>query len=652
MSKKLKIFEGGSAKLKSYNPYDGGTVEFKGKSHEKGGIKMSFDGNLAEVEGGETAVNTPDGGLMIMGNMKIPNTNTRFKEVSKALAKKESGYQRLFDKGHNLISEHDVVNKFDRLKFKTGALMIDGADLGQRDIAKKKQELSTLQQIMLNTANQLGIDPISMSEGKVKKMRSGGKIKADGGLKFDTEDPFVKSVKKAIGFAESENDYSARNEKTGSTAFGKYQFVKDTRKGIWEKHLKNQFKTFDDFEKAYATNKEVQETVMDKHIADLRAKYGDNIEAIALVHRLGPKGYERVRKNPELLNQQIYKSVPESTDTETPKQYLEKIRTTFDTPDPASSSNFKIKPPEVSTVTQNVVKKLTPAPTPPDFTEMIFNNPDMKQKQSPSVKKEDGPSDEYTYNTNTKKAPIYQTPFDPLQVAPEVMAIAMNKYSGVPAQKFTPDLFEQYQVSFQDQLNENQATFNAAARVAAYNPGLLGQISAEKFAADGKIMAEEFRINQQIQNEITNKNIELLNTAKLKNLEIADNQMVRQAQAKSNTKQVLQAAFNSMASKYLQHKAVNSELGFYQEMFDYRPSYDETGNYQGLTYMGPSQTFGNNPQSQLPAEQHQSRSVQRKVGDGFERVNTPSLVDQRRKEIQLMKESSPNKLLKIFGIKN
>lgn len=640
--KKLKIYEGGSSELKSYNPYDGGTIEFSGKSHEKGGIKMAYGGHLAEVEGGETAVPSPDGGLMIMGNMTIPGTKTKFKQASKAIAKKEKHYQKILDKGSELVDTHNTGNKFDRLKFKTGYLLMDGASMGQLDLATKKQDLSALQQAMLDTANEMGIDPIKMSEGKVKKFKAGGKLKADAGLGFDTEDPFVKRVKQAIGAAESNNNYNARNPKPGVTTFGKYQFVKATRRGIWEKHLKSEFKTFDDFEKAYASKPEVQEAVMDNHIADLRKQYGDNIEAIALVHRLGPKGYERVKKNPKLLDMEISKSVPESTDKETPNQYLKKIL--GDTPKTTTEEVAAPQSPQYQPIGNR------PAADPDTF----FGNPDMSMKTAngKGVPEDDT---EYFYNTGKRKAPFMKTPFDPMQIAPEIFAVATNRVRSVPMQQYSPDLFEQYNVSFQDRLNENQATFNAAQRIAAYNPALMGNLTAQKYSADSQVGAEEFRTNQAIQNEITNKNVALLNDAQLKNLQIADQQMVRQSQARSNTRETLQNAINSVASKYLQHKGVNSELQFYQELFDYRPTYNDKGEYTGLQYMGPEQTFGRNPQAGGTGSinsEYQSRMVQKKLPDGStERINTPSLADQQLKKMQLMQKSSPNKFLKLFGIK-
>lgn len=615
--KKLKIYEGGSSELKSYNPYDGGTLEFSGKSHEKGGIKMAYGGHLAEVEGGETAVQSPDGGLMIMGNMTIPGTKTKFKQASKAIAKKEKHYQKILDKGSELVDKHNTNNKFDRLKFKTGYLLMDGASMGQLDLAGKKQDLSALQQAMLDTAYEIGIDPIKMSEGKVKNFKAGGKLAAGG-------DP---TPKKSV---------AQRHNNPGNIKFNpKLKWMIEL--GAVQGEPATDGGYFAKFPDVNAGLKAIQQ--------NLKRGYGKYNVEDAIKRWTNNAPYKSD------LGGLKGKKVSELNDKE-----LEQLQNIITFGEDSKYYNFPV---DNNTPTQQASAPQTPQyqpirPRPAADPDTFFGNPNMSMKtgNGKGVPQDDT---EYSYNTKTRKAPYMKTPFDPMQIAPEIFAVATNRVRSVPMQQYNPDLFEQYNVSFQDRLNENQATFNAAQRIAAYNPALMGNLTAQKYSADSQVAAEEFRTNQAIQNEITNKNVALLNDAQLKNLQIADQQMVRQSQARSNSRETLQNAINSVASKYLQHKGVNSELQFYQELFDYRPTYNDKGEYTGLQYMGPEQTFGRNPQAGGTGSinsEYQSRMVQKKLPDGStERINTPSLADQQLKKMQLMQKSSPNKFLKLFGIK-
>jgi len=186
------------------------------------------------------------------------------------------------------------------------------------------------------------------------------------------------------------------------------------------------------------------------------------------------------------------------------------------------------------------------------------------------------------------------------QIAPEIFSIIKNKPEPVFAQKYSPELFQPYEISMQDKLNENQANFNALSRVAQYNPAALGTVAAQKYMADSNVLGEEFRINQAIKNEVTNKNTALLNDAELKNLQIGDTQANRQSIARSKTRAQGQLAVNSIGSKFLQNELENNTLRTYEPLFDYRYQRDENGNITGMGYEGPDAQFNfggaSNPQ--------------------------------------------------------
>jgi len=84
------------------------------------------------------------------------------------------------------------------------------------------------------------------------------------------------------------------------------------------------------------------------------------------------------------------------------------------------------------------------------------------------------------------------------------------------------------------------------------------------------VLGEQSRINQTNKMQTYSKNRDLLNDAQLKNLQILDQQYVRQAQAKSNTKQQSLAALSSIAAKTAQQRALNKKLAILENTYNFR----------------------------------------------------------------------------------
>jgi len=185
--------------------------------------------------------------------------------------------------------------------------------------------------------------------------------------------------------------------------------------------------------------------------------------------------------------------------------------------------------------------------------------------------------------------PSDQEPFDQSQLYPELYALASNKVEPVQAQLYNPELDTPYDISLQDQMNANQSDFNAIQRQSGYAPEAAATLAAQKYAANSKILGEQFRMNQAMKAGVYDKNRQTLNDAKLKNLGILDQQFVRQETAKSKTRDVAQAALNSMADKIAKNKLENRTLGVYENMYNYR--FDKNGraqNWNGLTQFDTS----------------------------------------------------------------
>ena len=161
------------------------------------------------------------------------------------------------------------------------------------------------------------------------------------------------------------------------------------------------------------------------------------------------------------------------------------------------------------------------------------------------------------------------------QLYPEMYAMSSNQLEPVPAQGYQPDLSVPYDISFQDQLNANQADYRAAQRIIGYNPAAQANLNAQKYQANQGVYGSQFRANQEMRDKAYGENRNILNQAKLTNLGIFDKQYERQAEALSNTKATTQAALNSIADKYAKNKLENRTLGVMENMYNYR--FDENG---------------------------------------------------------------------------
>jgi len=186
----------GSADTMSYNPYlpgDGETVMFRGPSHDDGGMPISFGQNGVEVEGGEPAIIMEDGGkqenLVVYGNMRIPDYGVneindpkakgkKFKHYIADLSKQEAKINKSVEKGVELVNNNDSSDPFDQLAFNSGKAMMMGGDLKLRTIAERKMDAAAVQNAILDTAEEYGLESDSLARGNMKQAKFGGKFSA------------------------------------------------------------------------------------------------------------------------------------------------------------------------------------------------------------------------------------------------------------------------------------------------------------------------------------------------------------------------------------------------------------------------------------------------------------------------------------------
>ena len=159
---------------------------------------------------------------------------------------------------------------------------------------------------------------------------------------------------------------------------------------------------------------------------------------------------------------------------------------------------------------------------------------------------------------------------DPEQLYPEYFALATNQLEPVQAQTYQPMLDTPMDISLNDQLNAIDAQSRAAIRAAGQNPAAQADIMAKTLDAKNKVLGEQTRINAANKMQTYDKNRAAINDAKIKNLQILDNQFIRQAQAKSNTKAQALEALKSIAAKTAQNKLERQTLNVYENMYKYR----------------------------------------------------------------------------------
>ena len=223
----------GKAETISYNPFlpnGGETIMFRGPSHDNGGMPITFGQNGVEVEGGEPAQVMQDGGsmedggdgnLVVFGNMMVDKfaaqhvgdskiAGKKYKHIATDYSKQEVKANKVLEKAMELINKKDP-NSLDE---STAKAMYEGSMTTLKMIADKKKNLANVQNAILDTAEEMGLESDALAKGKIKyakandpyaefgaeleQFQKGGKK----GKKKAKPDQSVKNFIKTIPFAE------------------------------------------------------------------------------------------------------------------------------------------------------------------------------------------------------------------------------------------------------------------------------------------------------------------------------------------------------------------------------------------------------------------------------------------------------------------
>jgi len=150
-------------------------------------------------------------------------------------------------------------------------------------------------------------------------------------------------------------------------------------------------------------------------------------------------------------------------------------------------------------------------------------------------------------------------------------------------------------VSFQDQLNANQADFNALQRLTGYNPAAQAALAAQKYAANSAILSGQFRTNQAEQARAIEKNRDIMNQTNMTNLGIFDKQYERQATAKSKTKAQAIEIAKSISDKLAQARKEQRMSDLEQQRYNFR--FDANGRPINMNPLATFNTYGSGKSS-------------------------------------------------------
>jgi|LakMenE01Jun11ns_1017448.scaffolds.fasta_scaffold9959529_3 hypothetical protein len=552
MGGELQTHWGGYAEPISQNPYlpgTGETVMFRGQSHEEtngkgqSGIGVTYGDNPVEVERGEPAIKMEDGGeqsMVVYGNMQIPKYGVealqdpkakgkKFKNYINDISKTEAKQNKIIDKSTERVNNLDVYTPFDGLEMNALQANLIGADMKLKNIAQKKQTAAQVQNAILDTAEELGLESDALAKGQIKKAKFGAKLQT---AQDGTEEFLIRA--KQPGYI----DYNAM------PVSGNELWNKDSYSSKWIPKVKEAFNN---------------PTKARDLISRLENYGGQDAEDVKNALKKG-KTFEE-KKNIAMRLATDKKVGP----------YHKIMNDLID---------IKRTPAETIIDRQRpTLGGFEPKGGPIDFRKAV---PEEKQKGKFNWR---GLAESAISNLNPLFRPTDQEPLDPSQLMAEQYALATNQLEPVQAQSYKPLLEQPFDISLQDQLNANQADFNAIQRTVRNNPAALSALAAQKYGANSGVLGNQFRMNQAERAGVYNRNRGTLNDAQLKNLTLYDQQYTRQAQAKTNTKQQAQAALSSISDKMAKNRLENKTLGIYENLYNYR--FGPKG--QAINYNDPAQ---------------------------------------------------------------
>lgn len=563
----FEILDGGKSKVISTSDHSNPMVEFTGKEHTEGGIGLSYGGNVAEVENKEVGWVDQEGGLNIFGKLKLPGTNQTFRKAAEDIANQESKIDGQKSKYLNILNNGSPTDPYQETAQSTAKVMFKSLDKQSKQIAEKKEALASYQNLILAMANQNSGHMKYGGKMPRKPYAEGGTIQED---QFDfTGDPTpedIKRIAKAIGEFESSAKYDAigvpvtKGQYKGQRALGKYQIMEDNMRS-WGKDATGRDITVAEF----IADPKLQDQIAEYQMSEI-AKFHPKPEDIASIWFTG-----RPTSN---------KSAGAAKDDlgTSGNQYVDSVMklynglggtTNTNTNTNANTSGFTGGP-----TTGNALNYT------PNYKPLAGGNTNSSiETKYGKARREPAPFSDKANIGNGSRERGFISPLAIEQIAPELLTIATNKRDPVNQLTYQPDLKQTFDISYQLGRNENQSTFNQAAKIAENtgNVDALSEFAAQKYKADQAYNMQEVQGNAQQKLQTYSQNIDVLNDAKVKNLALIADQQTKTAQAKFNTRAEDLSAFKSISGKSLQNQLENKTYNAYANLFKHY-GFDKKGN--------------------------------------------------------------------------
>ena len=511
MGGELEVGDGGRLETMSYNPYlPGGEIGmFRGASHDNGGIKTKYGENEVEVEGGEPAVKLQDGGSS--ENLVVFGNIKINKEIA------------------DLMGDPKAKGK----KFKTYI-----ADVAKNDAKQLKRINKGLELIDQYDGNS-SYDKLGMNSGMANLM--GGKAHQ----KINAE-----KIKEA-GIVQDAIHQTARQLGAKSDRLAEGKIEKETDPSMVANNgMKAQNGSIVDYLKGVGKKSDFASRKILAKDMDIKNYKGTAKQNIQMLKNLNIKSND---VSVPTVNQQVspidYSGIPAISSQDAPSFSPiggPSVPEFVDLTD-QRGPNYAFANTSNEMTGEGETKKGFDWNKAGSIGTALLSN--LEPYLRPSNANDDLPPD---------------------QLYPEYFALATNQLDPVQAQTYQPMLDTPMDISFNDQINAIDSQARAAIRAAGQNQSAQAMIMAQALEAKNQVFGNRDRINTTNKIQTFDKNRALLNDAKLKNLQILDQQYVRQAQAKSNTKQQSLAALSSIAAKTAQQRATNRKLAIMENMYGFR----------------------------------------------------------------------------------
>lgn len=609
----IQLFDGGAKPISSNN-FLGDTFEFVGPSHEEGGINIGFGGKKIEVEGGETAFVDRDGTLQIMGNMVVPGTRQKFKNAIKSIAREEEKMNRKKSMADELLKGLNSDDPMDRLAIAAAGVNKHAADKVHANLAAKKTSLANLQKAILEEAERVKADPKKVALGKARK---GASVTGD-----PEPDERVAKKFKALQEETTRRLQAMYPGKKVEVLMNRERDIR-TQRGLKGRGTSQTSVSVHNFGGASDFTIKVDGKVLSGSKKDGTLDvYKNTLQAAAKemgMYHVGdwdPFHISLVQEGKGKTWSTLFSQYPELKQTKRYQDSLAYLKQMVDSgqadADELRTYNFltgsksKVKAKNHGNYSQFVLPDSKAGKW---IGENFFeDDPSAPNQFTPFGSGTPGPGGSGNSQKKTGAPPVYQGDFDITaptkkpktsnveglkltQILPELVSQVTNTVDPVWMQQFTPEYLQPFQITLQDQINENNATFRGLERLID-DPAVLSLLQGQTQQNNQKVLGEQFRINQANEADVINRNTNTFNDALMKNLGLADQQYVRQSTAKSKTRSQNNEILNSLAAKELQHSISMKKLAAWENMYDYRlVDSNNDGIADSLDYQGPDAHF-------------------------------------------------------------